>query len=159
MQNGMAKNKFTYTILEGVPSAAQLDEILEVYKSIFEDYKLEFFKSRIHEKQDLLIILCFDGEQLVGFKIGYTYNENTFYSWVGGILPKYRRLGIAKTLAATQEKIVIAKGYQKLRTKSMNRFKSMMILNLRNGFDIVKVYTNDSGQTKIIFEKELTTLS
>ena len=47
------------------------------------------------------------------------------------------------------------KGYQRIRTKSMNRFKPMMILNLKNGFDIVQVYTNDSGQTKIVFEKDL----
>jgi hypothetical protein len=37
----------------------------------------------------------------------------------------------------------------------MNRFKPMMILNLKNGFDIVQVYTNDSGQTKVVFEKTL----
>jgi hypothetical protein len=37
----------------------------------------------------------------------------------------------------------------------MNHFKGMLILNLKNGFDIKQVYTNDSGQTKIIFEKEI----
>ena len=31
----------------------------------------------------------------------------------------------------------------------------MMILNLKNNFDIKQVYTNDSGQTKIIFEKNI----
>ena len=37
----------------------------------------------------------------------------------------------------------------------MNRFKPMMILNLKNGFSITKVYTNTKGQTKIVFEKQL----
>jgi len=37
----------------------------------------------------------------------------------------------------------------------MNRFKSMMILNLKNGFDIKSVYTNEVGQTKVVFEKTL----
>jgi len=37
----------------------------------------------------------------------------------------------------------------------MNSFKPMMILNLKNGFDIVSVYTNVTNQTKIVFEKEL----
>ncbi|MFT5215061.1 MAG: hypothetical protein ACI83H_000168 [Glaciecola sp.] len=37
----------------------------------------------------------------------------------------------------------------------MNTYKPMMILNLKNGFDITKIYTNTKGQTKIIFEKDL----
>ena len=37
----------------------------------------------------------------------------------------------------------------------MNQYKPMLILNIKNGFDIVQIYTNDSGQTKIVFEKEL----
>ena len=37
----------------------------------------------------------------------------------------------------------------------MNQYKPMMILNLKRGFDIVDIYTNTKGQTKIIFEKEL----
>ncbi len=54
-----------------------------------------------------------------------------------------------------QEDYAKQNGYKILRTKSMNHFKPMMILNLKNGFDIVKFYTNDSNQTKIVFEKSL----
>ena len=140
----METNKFTYHTIEGQPSKELLDEILEVYKSIFDDYKLDFFKSRIHEKEDLLIILCYTSDQLVGFKIGYRYNETTFYSWVGGVLPDSRKQGIAKQLAKLQEEKVIAKGYSKMRTKSMNRFKPMMILNLKNGFNIVQPDQNEN---------------
>jgi predicted GNAT superfamily acetyltransferase len=155
MPNGMENDKFTFKIIEGVPSKELLENILIVYKSIFEDYKLDFFKDRIHQKEELLIALCYHQNQLVGFKIGYRYNDTTFYSWVGGVLDKFRRTGIAKKLAETQEQEVKAKGYESIRTKSMNRFKPMMILNLKNGFDIKSVYTNDVGQTKIVFEKSL----
>ena len=149
------KNRLTYRILKGKPSIELLDEILVVYQAIFENYKLDFFKERIHQKEDVLMILCYDEQQLVAFKIGYRYDETTFYSWVGGVLPNFRKKGIAKKLAQLQEENAIKNGYQKLRTKSMNRFRPMMILNLKNGFDIVQMYTNDVGQTKIIFEKEL----
>lgn len=151
----MVKSEFTYRLLEELPPENLLQDILIVYKSIFEDYKLDFFKNRIREKEGVLIVLCYCKEQLVGFKIGYRYNETTFYSWVGGVLLEHRNQGIAKTLAHLQEQKVIEKGYRKLRTKSMNKFKPMMILNLKNGFNIVNIYTNDSGQTKIVFEKEL----
>lgn len=153
MPNGMENDKFTFKIIEGVPSKELVEDILVVYKSIFEDYKLDFFKDRIHQKENLLIVLCDYQNQLVAFKIGYRYNSTTFYSWVGGVLPEQRHKGIAKQLAQLQEEKVKAKGYQTLRTKSMNRFKPMMILNLKNGFDIKNVYTNELGQTKIVFEK------
>jgi len=151
----MEHDKFTFKIVEGIPSKKLLLEILIVYKSIFEDYKLDFFKERIHKKEDILMILCYQQKQLLGFKIGYRYNDIAFYSWVGGVLPENRGNGIAKQLAQLQEQKAIEKGYQALRTKSMNRFKPMMILNLKNGFDITNIYTNEVGQTKIVFEKIL----
>ncbi len=153
MPNGMESDKFKYKVLEGTPSKELLQEILVVYKSIFDDYKLDFFKQRIHKKEGVLLILCYQQKQLIGFKIGYRYNDITFYSWVGGVLPENRKKGIAKTLAHMQEQKIKEKGYQKMRTKSTNRIKTKMILNLKNGFDIVKVYTNDIGQTKVVFEK------
>lgn len=155
MLNGMENDRFTFKIVEGAPSKDLLDNILVVYKSIFDDYKLDFFKNRIHQKEDLLTILCYLQNQIVGFKIGYRYNNTTFYSWVGGVLPEQRNKGIAKHLAQLQEQKVKDKGYEKIRTKSLNRFKPMMILNLKNGFDIKTMYTNDVGQTKIVFEKSL----
>ncbi len=155
MLNGMVSDRFTFEILEGIPSKELLEEITHVYKSIFEDYKLDFFKNRIHQKEDLVMVLCYQKNELVGFKIGYRYNDNTFYSWVGGVLSEQRNNGIAKQLAQLQEQKVKENGYQKLRTKSMNSFKPMMILNLKNGFEIKSMYTNEAGQTKIVFEKQL----
>lgn len=142
-------------VIQGVPSKEVLDDLLTLYSSIFEDAIIEFFMERISSKEDVVSIIAYINQVPVGFKIGYRYNENTFYSWVGGVLPKYRKQGIAKRLAETQEIVVKEKGYTKLRTKSMNRFKPMLILNLKNGFDIVQVYTNEKGQQKIVFEKEI----
>lgn len=155
MQNGMENAKFTFKTLEGIPSKNNLNEILTVYKSVFEDYNIDFFNDRIHQKEDLLTLLCYHQKQLIGFKIGYKYNASTFYSWVGGVLPDYRKNGIGKQLSQLQEQVIKRKGYNTLRTKSMNRFKPMMILNLKNGFDIKSIYTNETGQTKIVFEKQL----
>jgi predicted GNAT superfamily acetyltransferase len=148
---------FSYQLIEGQPSKVVLKEILKVYQLVFEDYKLDFFKERIHQKKEVLIGLCYFQETLIGFKIGYLYNHDTLYSWVGGVLPNYRKQGIAQQLLTQQHTIAIKKGYKKIRTKSMNKFKPMIILNLKNGFDITQVYTNDSNQTKIVFEKDLTT--
>lgn len=137
------------------PTKENLDCLIRLYGKIFEDAQIDFFIDRIKRNQDVLSLICFCNEKPIGFKIGYQYNETTFYSWVGGVLPEFRRKGIAKELARLQEGWAKKQGFKTLRTKSMNHFKPMLILNLKNGFDIKQVYTNESGQTKIVFEKEL----
>lgn len=164
MMNGMEissyslHTKYTYQAIEGIPEQEVLIALLDLYNELFEDAKLDFFKKRIETKEDLVITLCYSNDVLIGFKLGYRYDETTLYSWVGGVLPQHRLRGIGKQLMQLQHNYVLKKGYKKVRTKSMNRFKSMMILNLKNGFDIVEIYTNNSQQTKIIFEKNLTLL-
>ena len=146
---------FTYQTIEGTPRAVILADLLHVYAALFEDAKIDFFVERLQTKEDVVINLCYANSGLVGFKVGYRYNESTLYSWVGGVLPPFRKQGIAQELMKFQHAKAKEKGYEKVRTKSMNQFKPMMILNLKNGFEIVQVYTNDSQQTKIIFEKDL----
>lgn len=151
----MAKDKIIYTIVEGVSDELNIIQLTELYDQIFEDADIPFFRKRIHEQIKVISILAFNEEQLVGFKIGYHYDHQTFYSWVGGVHASFRQQGIGTVLLEMQNRFVKRKGYKKLRTKSMNQFKPMIIMNLKNGFDIVEVYTNSIGQTKIIFEKAL----
>ena len=156
MMNGMERSKtFNFELIEAIPNTSELEILILLYQTIFEDARIDFFKDRIKSKENVLSIIAFDGSKPIGFKLGYKYDKNTMYSWVGGVLKDYRKQGVAKQLSRLQENWATVKGYQKLRTKSMNRFKPMIILNLKNGFDIKQVYTNDSGQTKIIFEKNL----
>lgn len=153
--NGMENNNLNFKIVEGIPISSDLKILENLYAEVFEDAQLEFFHKRINTKENICSIIDFENNIPVGFKIGYYYNKDTFYSWVGGVVPSFRNKGIAKKLAQMQEQWAKKNNYLKLRTKSMNRFKSMMILNLKNGFDIVSVYTNDANQTKIVFEKNL----
>ena len=144
-----------FEIIEGIPEDHQLTTLLSLYQQIFEDAEPDFFINRIKSEKQLVSIIAYYDQLAIAFKIGYRYDESTFYSWVGGVLEPYRNKGVATKLAMLQEKWVKNNGFSKIRTKSMNQYKPMMILNLKNGFDIQKVYTNDRGQTKIVFEKSL----
>ena len=155
MQNGMVKNNISYKIVKGFLEENIFQETANLYSEIFKDADLDFFKHRIEQQPKLFSILAFNNKKMIGFKIGYPYDENIFYSWIGGVLPKHQRKGIAKHMAKLQEEYAVLEGFIKLRTKSMNSYKAMMILNLKNGFDITKIYTNSKGQTKVVFEKQL----
>jgi len=145
----------TYTSIKGKPEFLLVSKLVELYAQLFNDADIDFFKQRISEHPNVYTILAFDNDNLIGFKIGYPYNDSAFYSWIGGVQQDYRNKGIASKLAKLQEDYAQKEGFKKLRTKSMNIFKLMMILNLKNGFDITKIYTNTKGQTKIVFEKNL----
>lgn len=155
MLNGMEKSNLTYHTFEAKIDSEVFDQALLLYNLLFDDANTDFFTERLNSKDDIILNLCYKDNNLVGFKIGYRYNKTTFYSWIGGVIQQERNRGIAKRLMLIQHETAKKKGYKKVRTKSMNRFKPMMILNLKNGFEIVQVYTNDSGQTKIVFEKSL----
>ena len=156
MQNGMEINNISYHLYEGSQDPSVFQLLDDLYHRLFDDADSKLLNHRLSNHSDIIILTATAGHQLVGMKIGYKYDDETFYSWLGGVDEKFRRHGIASKLAEMQEEAVVKKGYTKLRTKSMNRFKPMMALNLKNGFDIVQVYSNEYGQRKIVFEKSLT---
>ena len=153
--NGMAENEIIYQSHEGQPSASLLEELNHLYMALFEDADPDFFKQRIALHPELMVVTARQGDELVGFKLGYPIIDNTFYSWVGGVAASHRKAGIAFKMADLQEQYARENGFEQIKTKSMNRFKPMMQLNLKRGFDITKVYTNEKGQTKIVFKKRL----
>lgn len=151
----MEKDNLRIKIVKGKPTSSDLKILEYLYSKVFEDAQLDFFRNRLNEKENIYSLIAFENDIPLGFKIGYQYNGSTFYSWVGGVLSNHRTKGIGKKLAHLQEQWAKKNNYFKIRTKSMNHFKPMMIFNLKNGFNIVSVYTNASNQTKIVFEKEL----
>lgn len=103
MPNGMAKNNISYKIIEGLPEESIYHELSNIYASLFKDADLEFFKELIKNHEQALFVLAYNDNKLVGFKIGYPYNTSTFYNWIGGVNPMFRKQGIATQLSILQE--------------------------------------------------------
>ena len=102
-----------------------------------------------------LILVAYVAEQPVGFKVGYE-RDGFFYSWMGGILSKFRRNGIAKALADQQESWARANGYNSITFKTRNSHKGMLIFALKNGFDIVGFKEKETIATnRILLRKPL----
>lgn len=93
--------------------------------------------------------------KIVGFKLGYEISSDCFYSWLGGVLSEYQGLGIANELAEVQESWCKRNSYKKIQTKTQNRYKEMLILNLNRGFQIIGFEKGEWNQEKIILEKNL----
>ncbi len=103
----------------------------------------EYYQERIEKSQHLVLIALADSKP-IGCKVGYDkFKDGSFYSWLGGVLPQYRRLGIAKVLADRQEKWALSQGYKSIKFKTLNRHKGMILFAVKNGFDIYNVKSKD----------------
>lgn len=113
-----------------------LSEVVAVVTEIDEFIVKENEQSlaqRLEGKRHLILVAEQQG-QILGFKIGYELDSDTFYSWFGGVSPKARNLGLAQKLLDVQESWVIDQGYQQLKVKSRNQFPAMLRLLLRNNY-------------------------
>jgi ribosomal protein S18 acetylase RimI-like enzyme len=114
------------------------------------------YREKLAGKPHLILVAC-EGLFPVGFKVGYQREaDGSFYSWMGGVLPDFRRRHAARLLAEAQEKWVAAQGYRRITCKTRNRHKAMLLFALKNGFRITAVEPQpDPDENRIWLEKAL----
>ncbi len=119
-------------------------------------YNAEDFHARLDPAPHLILIAESDGTP-AGFKAGYQRDDDgSFYSWMGGVLPGFRRMAVASALAEAQETWAKKHGYTAVVFKTRNYLKSMLIFALKNGFHIAGVIeTGTIENHRIILRKKL----
>ncbi|PTB85028.1 GNAT family N-acetyltransferase [Pseudidiomarina aestuarii] len=116
---------------------------------------LERLKARLDGADHLILVAKLDGV-IVGYKVGYQLTDDTFYSWIGGVIPTHRKHGIATLLLKHQEQWAIDAGYKQIKVRSMNRYPHMLKMLISNGYEIVGVEIGtDTTERKIVFQKWL----
>ncbi|MEP5611429.1 MAG: GNAT family N-acetyltransferase [Cyclobacteriaceae bacterium] len=143
------------TIREG-----DIDEVASLMQELPEfinPYSKEELKKRLLVAN--LMLVAEIEEQLVGFKCGYERDTGTkkFYSWLGGVLPQFRKKGVAESLLSKMEEWCLERGYEVLEFKTFNEHKAMLIFAIKSGFEIVDVrYSEKDDRKRIVLQKELT---
>jgi predicted GNAT superfamily acetyltransferase len=138
-----------------IGSAADIVALSKQIPEFEQATTLELLHSRLDGAESLILVAKLEGT-LVGYKVGYQLTEDTFYSWLGGVIPEHRKHGIATLLLNYQEKWVRNSGYKQIKVKSMNRFPGMLNLLISNGYEIVGVDESVCGsEGKIVFLKRL----
>jgi len=140
---------------EGLPDPGKLSEIKALYRTVFTEIDESEFTKRIKGAESLFTVLAYSNQELIGCKLGYQIDSAIFYSWLGGVKEEFRKQGIGDELMRRQHNWCRKNGFQIIRTKTRNRFKPMLILNLRNEFDVVKVEPDEQNELKIVLEKRL----
>ena len=102
-----------------------------------------------------LVLTAYHDDKPVGFKIGYE-RDNSFYSWLGAVLPEFRQSGIAARLADNQENWARHAGYSSVWMKTRNCFPEMLLMALGRGFSIIGFDSREEvSQHRIILAKSL----
>lgn len=103
-----------------------------------------------------LLLIAYHENAPVGYKLGYALSDNTFYSWLGAVLPNHRGKGLAQKMLTRQETWLQQNGYNKVQVKTMNCFRAMLAMLVKNNYFITGVEPNtNNALSKIHFEKVL----
>jgi predicted GNAT superfamily acetyltransferase len=145
---------FQYRVYEERPPETIAEQIRHLYETIFQT-SAERMIEKMNKVENLLVLVAFKQDKVIGFKIGYENDSKEFYSWIGGVDPAYRKKGIGSTLMNMQHEWLKKRGYKIVTTQTKNKWRTMLILNLRHGFDIIGTYTDEKGEPKIILQKRL----
>lgn len=117
-----------------------LEEVVRIVVSVNEFARgetLEPMIERLEDKKSLILVAEKAG-LLLGFNIGYELDDDTFFSWLGGVVPEARNKGIAQMLLEAQEEWAYEQSYNTLKVTSRNHFPAMLRLLLRNDYLIEK---------------------
>ncbi len=137
-------------------SFEQCVKLSQIIPELDSPYEINEYKKRCCGIHHLALIANMN-DMPVGFKVGYDrYKNGSFYSWMGGVIPKYRRNGVAHQLANYQESWAKDNSYSYIQIKTRKKHKFMINFLLKRGFLIKdKIPMKSLLETRIIMENLL----
>ncbi|MCG7344596.1 GNAT family N-acetyltransferase [Sporosarcina sp. ACRSL] len=137
----------------GLPDEQTMDGILHLHNQIFANS--DELSKKVRLRPNILFIVAIEENKVVGYKIGYSLSVDRYYSWYGAVHEEHRGKGIASKLMELQHRLVKEARYKTIETKTRNKWRNMLILNIKHGFDITNTFTDDDGIHRIELEKKL----
>jgi len=132
--------------------------IVELYGQIYRPAKdAEFFRRRFLGRYNPLILIASVDERPVGFFTGFELKPTVFFAWLYGVLPDYRRVGIASQMMDAMHAWAAEHDYETVRFECHNQHRPMLHMAISQQYDIVGIrWDADRGNNLVIFEKQLT---
>jgi len=135
----------------------ELPLIVQMYNQMFRPARdLASFRRRFHGRHNILQMIARVNERPVGFFLGFELKPEIFFAWFYGVLPEFRRQGIASQLMDAVHDWARQNGYEALRFECHNQHRPMLHLAIALGYDIVGMrWDSTRGDNLVIFEKIL----
>ena len=136
---------------------AEIGLITELYNHVFNpDQQEEFFRRRFQGRHNVSMLVALLDEKPVGFIVGFEMMPSTYFSWLCGVVPDSRRLGVGTQLMQAQEGLAKEHHYNLLRFECQNQHRPMLHVAISEGYDLVGIrWETPTASNVVIFEKEL----
>lgn len=119
-----------------------IDEIVRVNQTITEfgeAYAKNYLQDR-YQGRDHLLIIGYVDHKPAGYIVGYDrYQDGSFYCWMAGVNPVYRRLGVLTALMDYQTEWAKSHGYNKIKIRTRNNRRAMLANLIKRGFYLTEV--------------------
>lgn len=134
-----------------------LPTVAKLYNQIFRPPRdLESFQRRYQGRYNVLQLIARIKDQPVGLFLGFELKPTVFFAWFYGVLPDFRRQGIASQLMEAVHAWARQNEYESVRMECHNQHRPMLHLAIALGYDIVGIrWDPDRGDNLVIFEKVL----
>ena len=136
----------------------ELPAIVKLYNQIFRPGRdLDSFQRRYVGRHNVLQLMAQINGRSVGFSLGFELKPGVFFSWFYGVLPEFRRQGIASQLMEAVHGWAKLNEYESIRFECHNQHRPMLHLAIAQEYDIVGIrWDGDRGANLLLFEKSLT---
>jgi GNAT superfamily N-acetyltransferase len=134
-----------------------LPVIVSLYNQIFRPARdVDSFSRRFRGRYNVLELIARLQDRPVGFFLGFELKPTVFFAWFYGVLPEFRRQGIASQLMDAVHAWARQNDYESIRFECHNQHRPMLHLAIALGYDIVGIrWDPDRGDNLVIFEKVL----
>jgi GNAT superfamily N-acetyltransferase len=135
----------------------ELPEIVRLYNQIFRPTRdLDSFQRRYLGRYNILQLVARLDERPVGFFLGFELKPSVFFAWFYGVVPDFRRQGIASQLMDAVHSWARQNEYETIRFECHNKHRPMLHLAIAKEYDIVGIrWDPDRGANLVLFEKSL----
>jgi len=133
----------------------ELPAIVKLYNQIFRPARdVESLRRRYLGRHNVLQMVARLGDRPVGFSLGFELKPDVFFSWFYGVLPEFRRQGVASQLMEAVHSWARLNEYESIRFECHNQHRPMLHLAIALEYDIVGIrWDPDRGDNLVIFEK------
>ena len=140
-----------------VAGPEDLPAIVKLYNQIFRPARdVESFQRRYLGRHNVLQMVAQVNNRPVGFFLGFELKPRVFFAWFYGVLPSFRRQGIASQLMDAVHSWARLNDYEKIRFECHNQHRPMLHLAIAQEYDIVGIrWDGDRGANLLLFEKSL----
>jgi len=135
----------------------ELEVVSQLYNQIFRPPRdQESFRRRFRGRYNVLQLIARLADRPVGFFLGFELKPNVYFAWFYGVLPEFRRQGIASQLMEAVHSWAQQNDYESIRFECHNQHRPMLHLAIALGYDIVGIrWDPDRLNNLVLFEKAL----